>query len=206
MHGRTVVLVSHHVQLCAPGAKYVVALDNGRLQFEGTSEAFLASPVLKSLLQSTDATSRTDEEEKAELEKVENEVLKTSEKNGESGSDTSSTIVPIPSEIKTERKAPRKLVEEETRAVGRISRDIWETYIRACGNGWYWTFFIFVLIAASISPVVENGWLRCVLQLEHCLSNLIRLSGTGLRQLQKTGLKAQHTTSQFTLLSLLRVW
>ncbi len=160
MRSRTVVLVSHHVQLCAPGAKYVVALDNGRLQFEGTPEAFLASPVLKSLLQSTDAVPQTDEEEKAELAKAENEVLATSGKNGESSSDTSSTIAPAPSEIKKERKAPRKLVEEEKRAVGRIGRDIWETYIWACGNGWYWTLFIFVLIAASISPVAENSWLR----------------------------------------------
>ena len=30
MRGRTVILVSHHVQLCAPGASYIVALDNGR--------------------------------------------------------------------------------------------------------------------------------------------------------------------------------
>lgn len=30
MKGRTTVLVSHHVQLCAPGAKYIVALENGR--------------------------------------------------------------------------------------------------------------------------------------------------------------------------------
>lgn len=161
MQGRTVVLVSHHVQLCAPGAKYIIALDNGRLQFEGSSEAFLASSIMKTLLQSTDNTPKTDEEEKEELIKAEEKVLAMPEKNGETSSETSSTVIaPTPAEVKKERKAPRKLVEEEKRAIGRISRDIWETYIWACGGGWYWTIFMSILIAASLSPVIENGWLR----------------------------------------------
>ena len=42
MRGRTVILVSHHVQLCAPGASYIVALDNGRLQFQGKQAEFQA--------------------------------------------------------------------------------------------------------------------------------------------------------------------
>ena len=33
MRGRTVLLVSHHVQLCDLGASYIVALGNGHLQF-----------------------------------------------------------------------------------------------------------------------------------------------------------------------------
>ncbi|KAF9450615.1 P-loop containing nucleoside triphosphate hydrolase protein [Macrolepiota fuliginosa MF-IS2] len=160
MHGRTVILVSHHVQLCAPGAKYIVALDNGRLQFEGSSEAFFVSSAMRTLLQSTDGTPATDEEEKEVLTKAEEEVLNVSENTGESSSEASSTIAPAPSETKKERKAPRKLIEEEKRAVGRIGRDIWETYIWACGDGWYWSIFISILIAASISPVAENGWLR----------------------------------------------
>ncbi|KAG6901340.1 hypothetical protein C0995_013396 [Termitomyces sp. Mi166 len=77
----------------------------------------------------------------------------------EANSESSSTIAPV-SEVKAEKKKPRKLIEEEKRAVGRIGRDIWETYIRACGNVWYWIVFGVVLIIGSISPVFENGWLR----------------------------------------------
>ncbi|EKM77362.1 hypothetical protein AGABI1DRAFT_130448 [Agaricus bisporus var. burnettii JB137-S8] len=157
MRGRTVILVSHHVQLCAPGAKYIVALDNGRLQFAGGSEAFFASPVVKTLLQSTESDSATDGEEKDAVAKAEESVLTTIEKAAESSSSASSTIAPV---VAKERKAPRKLVEEEKRAVGRISRDIWATYIQACGNGWYWALFILILIAAALSPVLENSWLR----------------------------------------------
>ncbi|PPR02009.1 hypothetical protein CVT24_011132 [Panaeolus cyanescens] len=159
MKGRTVILVSHHVQLCAPGASYIVALDNGRVEFEGTKEDFNKSDVIKTLVQSTHAEGTSDLPEKELLEEVEQKVL-SEEPESHTQSETSSTVASTPASVKLERKPPRKLVEEEKRAVGRISRDIWETYIKACGNVWYWLVFIAILIVASLSPVLENGWLR----------------------------------------------
>ncbi|KJA25547.1 hypothetical protein HYPSUDRAFT_37542 [Hypholoma sublateritium FD-334 SS-4] len=156
MQGRTVILVSHHVQLCAPGAAYVVALDNGRVQFEGSRDAFYGSGVIATLVQSAEAEEEnTDKEEKEALKVAEENILPE-----EPESETSSTAASTPASAKLEKKPARKLVEEEKRAVGRISRDIWETYIWACGSGWYWALFIGVLVIASASPVLENGWLR----------------------------------------------
>jgi hypothetical protein len=60
-------------------------------------------------------------------------------------------------------KAPRKLVEDEARAVGRIGQEVWKTYLQALGGRGYWTVFGLVLILASLAPVVENGWIRFVL-------------------------------------------
>ncbi|KAG6899520.1 hypothetical protein C0995_005779, partial [Termitomyces sp. Mi166 len=150
MQGRTVILVSHHVQLCAPGASYIVALDNGRVTFQGDREAFQSSGVIRTLVQSTD---------EGALDSKEEEVLEEDLTKTEANSESSSTIAPV-SEVKAEKKKPRKLIEEEKRAVGRIGRDVWETYIQACGNVWYWMIFGVVLIIGSISPVFENGWLR----------------------------------------------
>lgn len=156
MKGRTIILVSHHVQLCAPGAAYIVALDNGRVQFEGSKDNFHSSGVLATLIQTTQAQDADDKEEKEKLEKAEEKILAGEQPESE----TTSTVASAPPSVKLEKKPARKLVEEEKRAVGRIGRDIWETYIWACGNGWYWALFVFVLIVASASPVLENGWLR----------------------------------------------
>ncbi|PPQ81930.1 hypothetical protein CVT25_013778 [Psilocybe cyanescens] len=156
MKGRTLILVSHHVQLCAPGAAYIVALDNGRVQFEGSKDDFYSSGILASLIQTTQAQDTDDKEEKEELEKAEEQILAGDQPESEA----TSTIASAPASIKLEKKPARKLVEEEKRAVGRIGRDIWETYIWACGNGWYWALFVSILIVASASPVLENGWLR----------------------------------------------
>lgn len=161
MKGRTVILVSHHVQLCAPGAAYVVALDNGRVQFEGNKDDFYASGAIASLVQSAQTETKDDDKEDKELlEAAEERILAEQPQ-----SETSSTVASTPAAVKLEKKPARKLIEEEKRAVGRISRDIWETYIWACGSGWYWLLFIGILVVASASPVVENGWLRYVVTL-----------------------------------------
>lgn len=59
-------------------------------------------------------------------------------------------------------KAPRKLVEDEARAVGRIGREVWKTYLHALGGKGYWSIFGLVLVLASLPPVLENGWIKYV--------------------------------------------
>ena len=158
MQGRTVILASHHVQLCAPGASYIAALDNGRVLFEGSKEGFYSSGIMKTLVQSTEFSGEMDgKEEKITSENGEEAVLP-----GELDplSETSTTFAPSASaSINSNKKPARKLVEEKS-AVGCIGRDVWGTYIRACGNVWYWLLFIAFLIIASASPVLENGWLK----------------------------------------------
>jgi hypothetical protein len=72
------------------------------------------------------------------------------------------------SAVLEQKKKPRKLVEEEMRVVGRIKRDVWESYVKACGGWLHWILFISVLAFGAIRPVVENGWLR------YCLPKFLR--------------------------------
>ncbi|KAF8549145.1 P-loop containing nucleoside triphosphate hydrolase protein [Imleria badia] len=162
--GRTVILVSHHVQLCAPGANYVVALDNGHVAFQGDCDSFIASPVMATLVHA--GTGEPDEKEAQSpvIEKLENqsETAEATSTETEPISETSSTAFTT-EENKSEpekKKSPRKLIEEEKRAVGHIRRDIWETYIKACGGYKYWIVFALSLLLGALSPVVENWWLK----------------------------------------------
>ncbi|EIW76959.1 multidrug resistance-associated ABC transporter [Coniophora puteana RWD-64-598 SS2] len=194
MKGRTVVLVSHHVQLCSSGAAYVVALDNGRVTFAGERQAFLGTGLLGALGSSG---AGAEEEEEKLVEDSENlpsgSTLSVPKRVGKSTdvgrlassqqdaedppSETSSTAFTedmasatandTPNgnadgngKAKLERKPPRKLVEEEKRAVGRVSKDVWTMYVRACGKHWYWTWFAAVFILAALSPIVESYWLK----------------------------------------------
>jgi ABC-type multidrug transport system fused ATPase/permease subunit len=156
MEGRTVILVSHHVQLCAPGASYIVALDNGRVQFQGDREAFYASDVIHGLVQSGSIANQ-EEDDDAKIPTAEELIEATTIAPSEASSAISpSTVVADP---KPDRKAPRKLVEEEKRAVGRIGKDIWLTYIGAAGGPWYWFFFLSSLVLATLGPIAEKGWI-----------------------------------------------
>lgn len=49
LDGRTVLLVSHNVPLVAKHMRHVVLLDGGAVAFQGTSDAFLASPLYTGL-------------------------------------------------------------------------------------------------------------------------------------------------------------
>ncbi|EJC98304.1 multidrug resistance-associated ABC transporter [Fomitiporia mediterranea MF3/22] len=185
MKGRTVILVSHHVQLCAPGASYIVSLDNGRLAFSGHPDDFRASGIMARLIQSDQLENAGEENgEEKEISQERNiedlpsrvasssaSVNETTTTEGASPassdspvSETESTLaassVNAAVESKTkERKAPRKLIEEEKRAVGRIGKEIWKTYFSAVGSNFYWIIFAIAVILAAASPVAENGWL-----------------------------------------------
>lgn len=168
MTGRTVIMVSHHVQLCTNGAKYVVALDGGRVAFEGDCDQFTGSPVMDSLVQSNKTSHEPGDIEESEQELVD-KALVGDEADVEDSTSThavsessETTVQASVADIKPikERKAPRKWVEEEARAVGRIGLSVWKAYLTACGGKIYWTIFILSLILASLSPVFENGWIR----------------------------------------------
>ncbi|KAJ7065610.1 multidrug resistance-associated ABC transporter [Mycena amicta] len=147
MRGRTAILVSHHVQLCAPDAAYVVALENGRVQFQGNFPTFQSSGVMGGLVQSTgvDTEAETqDVKEEAAIEAI--------------GEETS--VVVAPSTVKPEtKKSPRKFIEEEQREVGHVSWSVWQTYIAAGGGTAYWTLFVFVFVSAALARIGENWWL-----------------------------------------------
>ncbi|KAJ6552953.1 multidrug resistance-associated ABC transporter [Mycena capillaripes] len=152
MQGRTVILVSHHVQLCTPGARYVVALDNGRVQFQGSRDEFKSSGVMNGLVQSTSTT--------AEIQDVKEEAAIDALDVAKKNNTDSDTIVAVPTPTtNVEKKQARKFLEEEKRAVGRVAWSVWKTLILASGSGWYWALFILIYLIAAFAPVVENGWL-----------------------------------------------
>lgn len=162
LQGRTVVLVSHHVQLCAPGASYVVALDNGKAAFAGDNQAFQSSGVMDSLVQSDNPDTKQPLEVIPQVR--DSQISKVMADSVEPESESSSTVAQGSEDeikaIEKKKSGPRKLIEEEKRAVGRIRRDIWQTYIFACGGRIYWSIFVAVMVLATFSPVIENGWLK----------------------------------------------
>lgn len=154
LEGRTIVLVSHHVQLCAPGAKLILHLDNGMVAFSGTADEYMATTLY----------SKEQGEEGFEKD-AETPGLKLTNKNlahlalpKEVSSSTSSL-----SEFETsgssedeepERPAapPRKLIEEEARAVGKVPASVWLYYLRANGQALFWATFAIIFISAKGEP------------------------------------------------------
>ncbi|CAE6493905.1 unnamed protein product [Rhizoctonia solani] len=169
MSGRTVILVSHH--LVAPGASYVVALDNGRVLFTGPQSKFIGSSVMQRISHSTEIGEKEEPAEET-IEEFAEAAAHSTEPSGVSvsGESDAATLVKSISVTKdnsasdesasAKKTTPRKLIEDEARAVGRIRWEVWQTYFKACGSFIYWTIFSIVIIGGSLTPVLENGWLR----------------------------------------------
>ncbi|EUC65182.1 multidrug resistance-associated ABC transporter, partial [Rhizoctonia solani AG-3 Rhs1AP] len=156
-------------QLVAPGASYVVALDNGRVLFTGPQSEFIGSTVMQRISHSTDINEKEKPVEET-IEEVAEVVGHSAEPSGLSVESDAATLVksvsiskdkPVPDGNTTVKKtAPRKLIEDEARAVGRVRWEIWQTYFKACGSFIYWAVFSIVILGGSLTPVLENGWLR----------------------------------------------
>ncbi|KAF7313044.1 Multidrug resistance-associated ABC transporter protein [Mycena kentingensis (nom. inval.)] len=139
LRDRTVILVSHHIQLCVPGSRYVVALDNGRLSFAGSARDFEGSETMAGLVHNFSVVDSTDEAEKP--------------------------VDDIPSldgkrvEPRVRAHTPKKLVEDEYRAQGRVQFSVWSTYLRACGSWGFWACFLALSVLAALARVAGNAWL-----------------------------------------------
>jgi ABC-type multidrug transport system fused ATPase/permease subunit len=147
------------------GASYVVALDNGHLLFAGEREAFETSPVKGTLVQTMGSGGKkqgvatTSKNPSVAAGDSSVAMLVQDDMEPDPISETSSTVVNEP-QAHVERKAPRKLVEDEKRAVGRVSRDVWELYVKSCGTRRFWAWFLFILVLGALCPVAENWWLK----------------------------------------------
>ncbi|KAF7974527.1 hypothetical protein HWV62_11990 [Athelia sp. TMB] len=121
---RTVVLVTHHVELVTPGAHYLVRMLDGRIDTQGTIEELRAQGVLGSIMEDENITFEQ-KEPLVSIEVIEHRV--PLEGKGKPSDGT---------------KKPRKLVEDEHRAEGSVKWNIYNTYLKA---SWHGTWIILAL-------------------------------------------------------------
>ncbi|KZP20510.1 hypothetical protein FIBSPDRAFT_932199 [Athelia psychrophila] len=122
---RTVVLVTHHVELVLPGAHYLVRMLDGRIDTQGTIKDLRAQGVLGSITQDESLT--LEQEKPADAE----EVLDPKAALDADGKAVEAT------------KKPRKLIEDEHRAEGGVKWGIYNTYLEA---SWYGTWVIILIL------------------------------------------------------------
>ena len=135
---RTIILVTHHISLCLPIAEHLVELSAGAVIRNGSTKELRERGELEKIVEAEDTTEEDGTETSSETE-VENEAdLSKANGNGNGNGNGMGKLVDC--------KAG-KLVEEETRAEGRVSMRTYWTYMKAAGVGcWIWTFASMLLI------------------------------------------------------------
>ncbi|KAJ4367034.1 Transporter of the ATP-binding cassette (ABC) [Neocucurbitaria cava] len=158
MANRTCILVTHNVSLCLPHAEFVVALENGKVAAQGTAAEVISSGKLTEDLTKSRPASRGASKPPSRVpsdvggEEADGEV---SHANG-NGNPKGKLIDPKDSKKKT----PATNSQEETKAEGGVKLSIILMYLKAMGPWYYWVGATIAFVAAQISSVSTNLWIR----------------------------------------------
>ncbi|KAF8890917.1 multidrug resistance-associated ABC transporter [Infundibulicybe gibba] len=134
---RTVILVTHHVELVLPGAYYLVRMLDGRIDTQGTVKELRAQGVLDDITH--DAAAET--QEAPAVEETPSPALEDAQK------DTGDI------------KKPRKLIKDEHREIGGVKWSIYKTYLKA-SSYWIWAFLGFLVLMNQLLGVSEKLWIK----------------------------------------------
>lgn len=151
--GRTLVLVSHHVDLCLPAASYVVALADGRLQQAcRAKDAQLASLVAltspadsKKDLPPASPTSVTSPIDKPDAAQVLNTFVELQD-YAVPPDEAEAPHLPEDSDLDSEQDEDdrRVLYRAEHQATGHVGTSHYWMMITAAGGWWYWLVFAII--------------------------------------------------------------
>lgn len=153
MRGRTCILVTHNTSLCVPRSEYVVLLENGRVDAQGTAEEVIASGKLGEEIRTRSRPGSSDVSRVPSRvpSSVGDESDQTLIDNG--GHQTTNTN----SNGKPEKKGAAL---GELKATGAVKWQVISLYLRAMGRWWFWAIAFVVFGSQQLSSVASNLWIR----------------------------------------------
>ncbi|KAF8697734.1 P-loop containing nucleoside triphosphate hydrolase protein, partial [Rhizoctonia solani] len=133
LKNRTVVLVTHHVDLVLSSAGWLVQLNEGRIGIQGTPQQLREAGAL-----------------------LQTRELDSKEPTGETADGDGSAAGAKPEK---DKKPARKLVEDEGKSTGSVRAEVYKTYLSA---GSYWLFGLLVLLLTLDQAVqlLQKFWVK----------------------------------------------
>jgi ABC-type multidrug transport system fused ATPase/permease subunit len=139
--GRTRILVTHHVSLCLPRAKYAVRLGaRGTLEHAGLTELLRETGSLADILNAEDGD-----------ESSVNTLTISEEPLDQAASGSAAPVTKAP---------PKKLVEEEARETGRVKTSVYTHYLKSSGGFPFWTLIVVVYIISQVLTLTRSWWIK----------------------------------------------
>jgi len=155
MHDRTCILVTHNTTLCAPLADYVVLLDNGRVDAQGTAMEVIETGKLGEELVNKSRPGS------AHISRVPSRV--PSSVGEDSGAatlvDDGGNGATINKPAKAKSSKPKDAMDE-AKVTGAVKWSVISLYLKAMGNWWFWVGVIVVFTGQQFSGVASNVWIK----------------------------------------------
>ncbi|KAG0232234.1 hypothetical protein BGW42_008288 [Actinomortierella wolfii] len=137
--GRTVLMVTHQVQLTLNAADFVVVMEKGEILGSGTPSEVISKGWIENVLLPSGADSEV------------------STLNGENGQSDDNDVKD--DKKKKKEKTTTKLTEDEKKAEGAVSWRVYKTYINASGGWPFWIGLIIMFLLREVIEIGQNGWL-----------------------------------------------
>ncbi|KAF9255059.1 multidrug resistance-associated ABC transporter [Marasmius fiardii PR-910] len=145
LRGRTVVLVTHHVDLVLPGAYYLVRMLDGRIDTQGTVRELRERGLLDGI------------KEDAGVEAHRSDVAAAAASSGEEEDVKVKEVKAVEGEL-AGKKVARKLVKEEHRETGSVKWKIYRKYLEA-SSYYIWVFLAVFVVLNQFLAVGEKLWM-----------------------------------------------
>ena len=175
--GRTRILVTHHVQLVLPRAKYAVRLGaRGTLEHAGLTEELRQTGSFEDIMDSEASTITVTDTETATASAIPLQE------------ELPSAAVPVVVADETPAPAkptPKKLVEEEYREVGGVKKSVYTNYLKATGGIPFWSFVFVIYIVAESLSLGRSWWIKIwTASYEHSKGEMAHVAHSYTMQMQ----------------------
>ncbi|KAF9098829.1 hypothetical protein BGX29_007411 [Mortierella sp. GBA35] len=134
--GRTILMVTHQVQLCMTSASLVVVLNKGEILGSGTPEEAVRNEWVENI-----SLSAIKDGESSEVSTLNNEDAQTKPKKD------------------TKEKTAVKLTEDEKKVEGAVAWNVYKTYLIASGGWPFWIGLVILFLTRELVDVSQNAWL-----------------------------------------------
>ncbi|KAI0126931.1 P-loop containing nucleoside triphosphate hydrolase protein [Xylariales sp. AK1849] len=147
--GRTRILVTHHVALVEPKAKYLVELADGSVKNAGLVSELEEAGTLEQI--------KSHEQTELEIQADEDATAVNSEETSQADDEPiGEPLAKTPSKV----QAPKKFVEEETREQGAIKRHVYSIYLRDSGGWVFWSSVVLFFLGVQSLVLGRSWWLK----------------------------------------------
>ncbi|PSS10701.1 hypothetical protein M430DRAFT_145791 [Amorphotheca resinae ATCC 22711] len=160
MQGRTCILVTHNLALCVPQSRYVVYLDNGKVDIQGSAEEVMASGKLgedvnKSRPGSAPASRIPSRTPSTVGDESGATLIDDAEAPNNGG-----TLDKKQSKVKSADRGEKKDAMKETKAEGGLKWTVVILYLKSMGPWWFWVLAVLVFGVQQIGSLSANVWIR----------------------------------------------
>ncbi|KAJ1329797.1 ATP-binding cassette subfamily C (CFTR/MRP) member 1 [Microdochium nivale] len=155
MRDRTCVLVSHNTTLCAPLSDYIVLMENGRVDAQGSAMEVIETGKLgEDLINKSRPGSAHVSQVPSRVPSSVGEDSGTATLVDDGGNGASLTKVP------SKKQSKSKDAMDEAKVTGAVKWSVIGLYLKAMGNWWFWVGVIVVFTGQQFSSVASNLWIQ----------------------------------------------